>query len=227
MPLKPFADVFLDMMLMIPPVPDASCDASGLVMTSMLLMVAEGCVVRSLTVVGTPSSRTRMLEFPLMEILSLEMFTDDADLRMSKAVPLSAARLDPALSVVCSTEDFLITSFADTIAPSSEMASSLRIMGAREIVALSGVISCENLVYPMNSTTNLHSVSVLSIFSMNSPFWSVMTPAVGVEFLYIATDAYATGTCLSSLTFPDMVHFPFCACETDCKRNIVMNVSAK
>ena len=46
-------------------------------MMSMFLMFAAGIAERSLTVVGIPSSNMSMLELPLMEMMSLDIVTED------------------------------------------------------------------------------------------------------------------------------------------------------
>ena len=91
---------------MIPPVPEASCEASGFVMTSMLLMLPAGMVERSLAVVGTPSIRTSIFELPRINIPLSATLTEEAERRMSIAVPLPEEIFDEALMVVCSTVDF-------------------------------------------------------------------------------------------------------------------------
>ena len=167
------------MILMIPPVPEASCDASGLVMTSMLLMLPAEMVERSLAVVGTPSMSTRMFLLPLIDISSLEMLTAAAERRISSAVPLLEAIFAEALIVVCSTFDFCAASFASTTTPSREMASSFRMIAPRWISDLSGRRDCVCFVYPMNSTASRRGLLPCGILSLNLPSSPVTAPVRG------------------------------------------------
>ena len=107
-------------------------------------MLAAGMVERSLAVVGTPSINTRILLLPRMEISSFVMLTDEAERRMSIAVPLPDAILADALMVVCSTVDFCATSLAETTTSPSNATSSRSVMVPRLMCDVFGVkgISC-------------------------------------------------------------------------------------
>ena len=114
--------------LIIPPVPSASYDASGFVMTSIFLILAAGMVDRSLIVVGIPSINTRILEFPRIEIFSSEIFTEEDERRISIAEPLLDTMFDEAFRMVRSTDDFCETFCADTTTSLSDRISSLSVM---------------------------------------------------------------------------------------------------
>ena len=76
---------------------------------------------RSVTVVGTPSIRTRMLDLPLtVMLLSDAMLTDEAVRRISRTEPFAPEIFESALIVVCSTDDFFASCFAETTAPLSD-----------------------------------------------------------------------------------------------------------
>ena len=81
---------------------------------------------RSVTVVGTPSMRTRMLDLPLtVMLLSDAMLTDEAVRSISSTDPFAPEILASALIVVCSTDDFFASCFAETTASLRDWTDSL------------------------------------------------------------------------------------------------------
>ena len=141
---------------MIPPVPPASYEASGWVITSIFLIVAAGIVDKSVAVVGTPSRSTKILAFPRMEMTSFATLTADDERSMSIAVPVLEAMFAEAWIVVCSIDGFCITSLAETTTSPNEMALSFRTMVPNWMREVFGASIFSYLLYPTNSIASLY-----------------------------------------------------------------------
>ena len=189
-------------------------------MMSMFLIFAAGIADRSLTVVGIPSIRTRMLELPLMEITSLEIVTEDAELSTSIAEPLDDDIFAEALMLVRSSEAFCASVLAVTTTSSRRWVSSSRIILPRLRLRPVGEMFITFLIYPMNSTESSNSFDEESTVRMNLPLSFVTPPVAILPSSYNTAEAYEMASPFVSTTVPVMLHL-FCPAAAMQQRDII------